>query len=78
MPTSKIHGYRPSYSAPQTEKVGSRQPRESLRAFLERIRRTEKDIVVQRPNKRDLLLLDLPADEWADYVSKLYEEANER
>jgi hypothetical protein len=70
MPTSKVHGYRTSYSAPVTQKVGAKQPQETLREFLARIKRTEKDIAVGSYRR----LADLPADEWAEYVANLWEE----
>jgi hypothetical protein len=71
MPTSKIHDYRQSYSAPATCKVGARKGQETLRQFLERIRRTEKDISVGSYRR----LIDLPHDEWAEYVANLWEDA---
>ena len=72
MPTSKVHGYRTSYSAPVTQKVGAKQPQETLREFLARIRRTEKDIAV-RPSQGKFLA-DLPPSQWAEYVANLWEE----
>jgi hypothetical protein len=71
MPTSKVHGYRASYSAPVTQKVGAKRPKESLREFLARIRRMENDILITNTAK---YLIDLPPNEWAEYVANLWEE----
>ena len=72
MPTSKIHSYRTSYSAPVTQNVGAKRPQETLGEFLARIKRTEKDIAV-RPSQGKFLA-DLPPSQWAEYVVNLWEE----
>ena len=67
-----VHDTRQSFNAPKTTKVGGSKAGESLRAFLARIRETEKDICVN-PVRR-LYLSDLPASEWAAHVVTLWEE----
>jgi hypothetical protein len=73
MPTSKVHGYRASYSAPVTQKVGAKQPQETLREFLARIKEQEKEIMVG-PGYISRWLADLPPSQWAEYVANLWEE----
>jgi hypothetical protein len=71
MPKSIIHENRRSYSAPVTQKVGAKQPQETLREFLARIKRTEKDIAVRPAQGKSLA--DLPPSQWAEYVVNLWE-----
>jgi hypothetical protein len=73
MPTSKVHGYRASYSAPVTQKLGAKQPQETLQEFLKRIKETEKEIPVIHRG-RYTTLADVPAQEWSVYVAQLWEE----
>jgi hypothetical protein len=72
MPTSKVHGYRASYSAPVTQKVGAKRPKETLQEFLKRIKEQEKDIMVRPAQGKSLA--DLPPSQWAEYVANLWEE----
>lgn len=69
MPKSIIHENRRSYSAPVTQKVGAKQPQETLQEFLKRIKETEKDIYVGSYQ----MLADLPPSQWAEYVANLWE-----
>jgi hypothetical protein len=72
MPTSKVHGYRTSYSAPVTQKVGAKQPQETLQEFLKRIKQQEKEIPIVYEG-RYTTLADVPAYEWSVYVANLWE-----
>ena len=60
----------PILRAPPTRPYGARRDGESLQEFLARIRRIEKDIFLE---DIDAYLADLPPDQWAEQVTKLWE-----